>query len=249
MLEKFVRKIGPHIPDHLYPLIAFPYWTIRGGLFVVPLKNSWYIVRRDGLRFFIPKSGRPESEPYERYFKVDNNETVLDVGACVGEFTIPAAKKAKEVIAVEPDPENVVYLRRNISINGLQNVFIVEKAAWNCRKSLKLYLNECFREHTLVGKPEGRSIEIQADTLDNIVSESGAKRVDFLKMDVEGAELEALEGAEHVLNNVRKIVIETHIRNGRKTTLEVQQFLKSRDFRVHVICRDSVDLVYGWKRG
>lgn len=209
------------------------------------------MVRGDGSRILLPKSRRkPQPEPYERYFRVAPGETVLDVGACIGEFAIPAAKRAKEVVAVEAVPENRAWLRMNVSVNKLQNVCIVGKAAWNRGGSLRLYLsNENIGAHSLVIKKGRKSTEVKADTLDNIISELGIEKVDFVKMDVEGAELEALEGAEKVLNKARKIVVETHLRNGNATTPKVKQVLEARDFKVHVEAPSKIcGMIYGRKK-
>lgn len=167
------------------------------------------------------------TEPYERYFKINRGDVILDVGASIGEQTIPFAKKVKEgmVVAVEPNPQKASYLRRNVATNGLQNVQIIQKVAWKDKRMLSWKLSP------------GKSVKVQADTLDNIVFESGADRVDFLKIDVEGAEVEVLEGARGVLSVTKKVAIETHLRQGGCTSARVCQLLKTHGFKVYVAPR------------
>lgn len=253
MLEKIKEKVWHTAPDWFYFIIANLYWWLhpkREKVLLLPHDDSWLLVHRDGSRIFVPRYKRlPFAEPYERYFKVCLGETVLDVGACIGEFTIPAAKKAKEVVAIESNSGNVAWLRKNINENKLQNIRIVEKVAWNRRESLRLWCSEeNITTHSTVKKVGRKKMEVRADAPDNIAFELGIEKVDFVKMDIEGAELEALEGAKHILGGVKKIVIETHPRNEGKTTPKVQRFLEARNFRVRVVShRDSCDLVYGEK--
>ena len=96
---------------------------------------------------------------------------------------------------------------------------------------MKLYIDEKSPTgHSLVNPISGRSIEVQSDTLDNMVLELGIEKVDFLKMDIEGAEVETLEGAKRILKTAHKVVVETHHRNGKPTWPEVQEFLKNRRY-------------------
>ena len=252
-----IKRLGKKIAEAAMLLYFFTlslYWIAhpkRESVIFLPFGNSWLLVRKDGSKIFLPRTRcKPQPEPYERYFKVKPGETVVDAGACIGEFTVPAAKKAKRVIAIEAAPENVIWLKKNIEANGLGNVCIIEKAVWNRKKLLKLHLRESIGKHSLVPTKRRREcVKVQADTLDHILFRVGIKKVDFLKMDVEGAEIEALEGAKRILEVTNKIVIETHVRNARKTTFQVKRFLKTRDFEVRVETRsDTCDMVYAVKK-
>lgn len=203
MLEKLKKWFVITAPDWLYSITLTLYWRLHPKwerILWLPCGNSWLTVRRDGSRIFSPKSVRLPfiMEPYERYFKVCPGETVLDVGACIGDFAIPAARKVREVIAIEPNPDNIAWLKRNITENRLQNVHIVEEAAWNRRGFRRLWIDEKnIGGHSLVRGAWGTSREkawkIQADTLDNIALEAGIEKVDFMKMDIEGAEALAFQ--------------------------------------------------------
>lgn len=253
MFEKIRKKFVSVAPDWLYSIVATLYWHLhlKPIAVLLPHSNSWLFVYRNGSRIFQPKYAPriPFAEPYERYFRVCPGEIVLDVGAGIGSFTIPAAMKAKKVIAVEANPENIVWLRKNVSENRLQNVHIIEKAAWNRKESLRLWLSTgSIGMHSLVKRMGGKNLKVQADTLDNIALEARAKKIDFVKLDIEGAEIETLEGAKHILNETKKVVLETHLRDGKKTTFTIQRFLKARGFRVSTVNRgDFCDMVYAEK--
>ena len=75
-------------------------------------------------------------------------------------------------------------------------------------------------------------IEVETVLLDDIINELKIKKIDFLKIDIEGAELEALKGAEKSLKITRNIAMELHY-DGEDE--EVKKFLEERGFAVHVI--------------
>jgi len=190
---------------------------------------------------------------YERFFQVERDDVVIDVGAHIGLFTISIAAKAGKVLAIEPEPRNLHYLRYNISTRSLDNVLIVEKAVWNRKKKLPLYLSNASGNHSLIHdmQPLNTSITncfitVETDTLDNIVSELNLMHVDFIKMDIEGAEIEALEGAKETLKKTSKIAIASyHKRNGTKTSTDITRKLVKSRFQTYAT---TDDIVYGYKK-
>lgn len=266
LFSKLKRIFTEKAPDWLFALVAMPYWRLNphcDNVIVIPHDNCWLVIK-DDLRFFVPdprEGKRPlaSEHSYECYFEIKRGDTVLDVGAGYGQFTIYAAKKVGKgvVVAIEPEPKNLANLRANVNENGLSNVYIVGKAVSNCKKKSKLYLGKGFGTHSLINdvtvnnhlitRSKNDYIEIPTSTLDNIISNLGIKRIDFLKMDVEGAELEALRGSRMSLNMTEKLVVAAyHCRHGRETWPEVQQFLRGKGFEVHVT---DERLVYAWKTG
>ncbi len=183
---------------------------------------------------------------YERYFSVERGDIVIDVGASKGLFTNSVVDRAELIVAIEPEPKNIDYL---VEITrDLPNVIIVPLGLWNYKTELPLYLHTP-GQHSLLNRGKS-AMNIQVNTLDNIVSELNLQRVDFIKMDIEGAELEALEGAEETLKKARKVVIAAyHVRNGEPTYNKVIDFLQKRGFKTigTTLIPNMLGLVYGWK--
>ena len=252
MLKQIFSK---RVPDKLYAFAAVPYWLLhphRKGVLLVPCSGFWLAVGK-GVRFFTPDPRRVQSPfcglPYEYYFGVNNGDVVLDVGACIGEFTLSIADRAGKIVAIEPEPRNLAFLHKNVE--SLPNVQVVGKAAWHCKDKLKLHLSRTVASHSLFlsvikkSKRTMKSVEVQADTLDNITTDLGIGKVDFIKINVEGAELETLKGAKKVLKTAKKVVVEAiHKREEKKTSPRVSNFLKARGFMVHV---GPKDFVYAWR--
>ena len=92
------------------------------------------------------------------------------------------------MIAIEPDTQSYRCLNKNIS--HLRNVICISKAAWNCKEFRELKLGVKHADSSLInvdGKTMGKSVIVQADRLDDIISKLGINKIDFLKIDAEVA--------------------------------------------------------------
>ncbi len=191
-----------------------------------------------------------EDDILRQVFRPRSGDVVVDVGAHMGRYTLTAAKSTGRdgrVIAVEAHPYNYKMLCRNIELNGVSNVIALNCAAFSEEKSgLRLYLPDEQLGYTmhhslmagyLVSKyheaAEKRYIEVQAHTLDYIVKTSGVghDRINWLKIDVEGAEYEVLKGSSQILAASKDIslLIEVH---GRETYRPVLELLRSHAFEI-----------------
>ena len=238
MISRLIIKIINILPSRLKINIAraFPNWILTLFLDSILRVRVWRLGRL---------SLRGQKTGYWEFFDVAPGEDVLDVGAGVGKFTLFAAGKAGKIVAIEPHPLNLVYLYRNI--RDLKNVRVVAKAAWHRKDVLKLYVSTSPLAHSLFPSAtksvKYRSIEVQADTIDNIVRQEN-NLFTFLKINVEGAEIEVLKGATEVLGTCRKVIIEAHHeRCGKKTSKWIRRFLKERGFRLRL----KGDIIYAWK--
>ena len=116
---------------------------------------------------------------------------VLDVGANQGAYTLTAAKRGCFVYAIEPDPQNVALLRRNIELNGFQDrVQIFEMAVADAPSTLEMHRNpKNYGGSSLFGK-DGPTFTVKVDTIDSL----DLPPIDVCKVDIEGAETIALSG-------------------------------------------------------
>lgn len=132
----------------------------------------------------------------------------VDCGAHIGKYTILAARTADKVIAIEPHPDNYMILRRNVALNGCKNVVLLNHAIWNTSATFQMNYGNNNSEHSMKVDYKAGSFTVDALTLDNL----GLERIDWLKLDIEGAEFEALQGAERMLSEKRmkNIIIELH---------------------------------------
>jgi FkbM family methyltransferase len=130
---------------------------------------------------------------------------VVDAGANIGAFTLPVAKRigaAGCVIAIEASPRIFPYLRRNVTLNELSNVRLVQCAAFNCDLQTVPFYEapiDRFGKGSLGAHYHANPIPVLTRTLDSILSEQQVGRVDLIKLDVEGAEAAVFQGAEKLL--------------------------------------------------
>ena len=135
-------------------------------------------------------------------------DVVVDAGARIGTFAAKISAAVGEegrVTAIEPEPGNYACLLKNIRENGLGNVIPIRKMLWSGQRHMPLYLSGNVFSHSAYCDAffglTGESIEVEADSLDNILEEAGIGRMDFIKMEIEGSEVEALKGMEKTLQS------------------------------------------------
>ena len=139
--------------------------------------------------------------------RIRQGDVVLDAGANVGVFTRKALwAGASKVIAIEPAPENLECLRRNLAAEIADGrVVIYPKGVWDKDDVLKLWIDPTNSASDSFTRPtdNGRSIEVPLTTIDKLVEELRLTKVDFIKMDIEGAEQKAIVGARNTIAKYR----------------------------------------------
>ncbi len=150
-------------------------------------------------------------------FQPKEGEVVVDVGTHIGTYTMPASRLAGshgKVIAIEAEPSNFNELVFNLKLNQAHNVIPLNIAAWDKEATLDLHLFDDITSHSLVFLPENptESVKIRARPLDKMLEEMGIKAVDWIKIDVQGAEVEVLRGLEKTMSRSPnlKLIVEVH---------------------------------------
>lgn len=180
----------------------------------------------DGIKFSLPSNNPFQSHwlfAGSRYTEVTatklmgsvlhRGDVFVDVGASIGWFTLFAAKLVGgggRVIAFEPDPESFSELRRNVEINGFRHVMLEQKALSRETGRVKFFLRASPENRGIVSFGDKQPvIEVETLRLDDYLRRNPT-RVDFIKIDTEGAEGLILEGMhETIKQNARiKLLIE-----------------------------------------
>lgn len=148
-------------------------------------------------------------EPRSRkYFELIKGGTFIDVGANVGMYSVRVANRLKNkgmVVSIEPESENFEALLKNIEVNQLKNIIPINAACFSKNTPLKLYIAKFPGQHSLYGK--GEYIKTKARKLDDILKEHKIKDVRLIKIDVEGAEVEVIKGANKTISKYKPLII------------------------------------------
>ncbi len=163
---------------------------------------------------------------------VNLGAVVYDVGANVGIYALLASSRvgfSGRVYAFEPLDRNVRYLRRHIMLNNLENCTVVEKAV--CKESgIRRFSAAAWESSMAKLSPDGEKL-IPSTTLDNCVyGEIHFRPPDIIKIDVEGAELEVLEGATRTICEFYPtIFLELH---GTQLHADCRDFLLAKGYNI-----------------
>jgi FkbM family methyltransferase len=204
-------------------------------------------VLRDGTEFEAPAGVNPlrvltpvfHKRVYTpRGFEIGPDDVVVDVGANIGAFAVFAAQRTRgRVLAIEPHPDNAESLRRNLRANHCQRSEVEECAVSDAPGTLPLFIGRSGTTHQLspLGKDSGagESVDVRVATLPELLAEHGFDRVDFLKLDCEGAEgviLPALPGP--LMAAIRTVSLEFHDDVSALAHDALAKLLEEKGFRV-----------------
>jgi FkbM family methyltransferase len=150
-------------------------------------------------------------EPYVKLIldqELKKTDTVVDIGANIGVYAIPLAKKVRKVIAFEPDPVTAGILEKSVRLNQLDNITVVKKLVGNSNGKARFGLSKIPMVSSVTATDHLESVvEIETVDLDSfLIMES---RIDWLLIDVEGYETKVLDGARDILlKDLPKIIVE-----------------------------------------
>jgi FkbM family methyltransferase len=196
--------------------------------FYCRINKADFITREDGIiEHFTPKQG----------------DIVVDIGAHMGRYTIISSKRVGtngKVVAIEAHPGNFEMLNRNIKLNQLTNVIPLNYAVYSKETKIKLYLPEEDSGFTIYNTimsnragTEDKFVEVNANTLDCLLqlNQIREEEVNWVKIDVEGAEFEVLKGATNVLTKSKDIALLIEI-HGPDNYRPILNFLSLYNFKI-----------------
>jgi len=206
------QRIGNLILTATYPFLYFGEWTkdkviynIDGCIFKLRVWTSDKTVVWEVFKNKIYTD--------DENFKINSSDIILDIGGNIGAFSVFAARNAKKVYVYEALKENYDLLNENLKLNKLNNV-----KSFNLAVSDKVGKEEFFIEKGNIGGSSFykksysiRKVKVFTTTLKKIFFDNHLKKINFLKMDVEGAEYKILLNASPaLLKKIDKIVLEFH---------------------------------------
>ena len=229
------------------PPVAWAARLARDRLFADEAGRS-VRVKTDGLLLHVPRDATrmiSEHEPLtDRWLRdaVKPGMTAVDVGAHVGYFSLLLSTLVGEggrVYAVEPAEQNLDLLRKNIAANERSNVVVLPFAAGKERRERTFNVTGFSWTHGFYDHPE-EAVVATATILEVPLDDELAGPVDFVKIDVEGAELEVLEGMRRVVEQSAdlRLIVEWSPacqRSAGREPHDLPRYLEERGFAVSVL--------------
>lgn len=177
------------------------------------------------------------------YMTLGPKEVGIDVGAYVGYYSLLLSMRAPtaRIVAIEPRPIHLACLEKNVRAFGAKNVIVIPKAASNGEGEAELI---CLGPESALRRPldepgEAATIRVPTVTLDRALAELGIEEVHLIKVNVEGAELEVLEGARRTIERSPRLRLLVAVHPWCGVALsDVTDFLAGLGFQLTVILPD-----------
>lgn len=221
----------------------------------IPLRlpfGAWWLAGRGALDHELIYNGFERMETGFVGRILQPGMTVLDIGAHHGLYTLLASKRVGplgRVIAFEPSPRERRRLLQHVRINGCSNVVVGGLALGDHAGEADLFLVEGFQDWcNSLRPPEVEehtcTVRVEVAPLDDVLCALGISRVDFIKLDVEGAELSFLRGAVRLLQSASRPAILAEVQDVRTkpwgyAAREIIQFLVSVKYRWFALAEDG----------
>jgi FkbM family methyltransferase len=207
-VPKGMRPFG-RVIYHPEPLLTIPINLKEQGAgpcatnWETPLGSFWTMsTERDLLAYLVHEQTVLKIYDQQQV-SIRPGDIVIDGGAHIGTFVRYAlSKKAKLVVAVEPDPRNLSCLKKTFESEIREGkVIVAEAALWDQPGKLQFSLSgeNTARSSAINRRGEVQNVQVEAITMDSLIARYQLASVDFVKLDIEGAERNALRGAKDML--------------------------------------------------
>jgi FkbM family methyltransferase len=149
---------------------------------------------------------------------VQDGDTIFDIGANIGWYSCHMAKKLpnSKIYSFEPIPETFEKLNKNVKVNDITNVVLVNIAFSSKKEILTFYysplVSGASSSQNITENENMSKLDCAADTLDNYIAVNNIKKLDFIKCDVEGAEYFVFQGGSKTFGEHKPVVFTEMLR-------------------------------------
>jgi FkbM family methyltransferase len=195
------------------------------------------------------------------FFNRDDRLVIFDIGCCEGEDSIRYANLFPHsvIYSFEPNPDNIKLAQENIRLYDKKNIYLINEALSDTTGVGDFYISsgcppyikpeDCpdwdfGNKSSSLLKPEqvkkthswlkfNKKITVKLNTLSSFCESNGIKKIDFIHMDVQGAELKVLQGAQKMIDNIKVIwteVSDFRLYKNQALRKDIEKFLLSGGF-------------------
>lgn len=186
-----------------------------------PLKGWQWLPPSGNHSYWLGTYEREYVTTFSRY--VQPGHVVFDIGAQAGYFTLIASRltgNEGQVVAFEPFPQNVRFIREHCRLNNCNNVKVLEVAVGGLSQTRQFLANDSFMGHI----SNKGSLEVETRALDDLAAKHEISLPNVLKIDVEGMEYWVLQGGKNIIQESRPtIFISTHGQGNQSRVIQLLQ--------------------------
>lgn len=212
-------------------------------------KGKALLKMRNGTKLFV-RSGTTDlaeaiivnsnTEYPSRYYPINKNPIIVDVGGGIGEFTVFVEKMCQPlkpiIYSIEPDEENYKIMIDNLRLNNLP-IDNCHKIALSHRTGIaNLLITKQVDSHKLINVKTKDTVNVQTLTLHDFVARNKLQKIDLLKIDIEGEEHKLInEAISFIKTSVRLLMVEVHNLNKESNIKTFQKFVRSNGLVIREI--------------
>lgn len=210
---------------------------IRHSGIVLPLNLG------DWIQFWMFMEGAYEKQMVDFLKPRVKGKVFFDVGANIGSYTLALSKSAAHVYSFEASSSNAAILRNFVKLSGLNSIEVINKAISNhSGKTISLYSSPDTGGNNTQFHDFGKGYEtVSTITLDQFASDNNIDHVDVIKIDIEGSELAAFQGAHDLLSKSHPVLlVEFHALVAKQANWELTDLynlLKSYSYNAYELSR------------
>lgn len=222
-IQRYEQQNGKKTSNsHLYPRYTQLYVPFHGRKLKVVDIASFEFINREVFIEEIYKFKGSSDEPY-----------IIDAGANIGLGTLyfKMLYPNSKIVAFEPDPQVFDVLQENLGSFGYEDVELIPKALWDSETTLTFFQEGADGGRIATTQDREAITTLPTTRLRKYIEQP----VDFLKVDIEGAETRVLQDCQDLLHNVERIFVEYHSFASEKQTLnELLEVLTAAGFRYYI---------------
>lgn len=207
-------------------------------------KPRLHSYKKLGLSFYFTSLPEDEWEvkEYTHMYKIKKGDVIFDLGSYCGFSVYGFSKlvgKEGKIYAFEPDELNYTYLMKNIKMHQLNNAIPLKQGIWSKTTTLDFFeegsLGSFLKRMGHYRIKSSKSVKISVWSLGEIYNRLKLDRLDFVKMDIEGAELEAIKGSEDFIRSKKiNFAISSHRRDGVMTHEILKEEFKKMGYKYKI---------------
>jgi FkbM family methyltransferase len=205
----------------------------------VKIKNISFVVQMSDLMSWPIYFGLDMDELNILKKIIPTKSVIVDVGANVGRWAL--FSQAEKIYAFEPFPKTFNNLKNNLELNPSLKIQPLNLALSNQKASVSMQtetitnsgMNKISTAHSPL------AVQVQTTTLDSWVSENDIQKIDFIKIDVEGYEMQVLAGADYVISKFKPSLFleidDQLLKKYATTPVEIFNFLKQKNYEIKIL--------------